>query len=569
MAYIPRLPPYAHQQEALDKMRGREAFACIMETGTGKSCVPLHAWAEQVEAGELDNLLIIAPAGCYRNWLIDKGDDERDWSEFRKQYSQEFLGKVVSFLWKSGGSTKFKRELKHFMDIVGRPRALVVNVEAFSNVVDLRKACAEFVDSGRTMVVVDESTRIRGDSKRTEHILRVGTGAKVRVIMSGLVAPKSPLDLFYQYMFLDWRILGHRSWYTFRARYTVLKQTCVLPFNEVYRNLCIVLNRFKWLPPSRDNKAVLLPELDKIERGERHDLTKDQAMLYRSLLIDGFDRDTMVQLYEKFREISPKSIRPITITQVEGYQNIEELNEKIAAHSYIKLKKDCLDLPPKVYEMREVRLTEEQRRVYDEILENATAQLDNEAHVTATHVMTQITRLQQILCGFVRDEDGNMQPVKSNRLDELVEILEEHSGKAIIWTCYDRSVREIGERLREEFGEGSVAQFWGGNRTERAEEEKRFLNNPECRFMVSTPASGGVGNTWVVADLVIYFANSWDLEHRFQSEDRSHRIGQTKSVTYVDLMAAGTVDERIIHALRNKIDLASAVTGTNYREWLI
>ena len=103
----------------------------------------------------------------------------------------------------------------------------------------------------------------------------------------------------------------------------------------------------------------------------------------------------------------------------------------------------------------------------------------------------------------------------------------------------------------------------------RGEEEKRFLNDPECRFMVSTPASGGVGNTWVVADLVIYFSSSFDLEHRFQSEDRAHRIGQTKSVTYIDLVASGTIDEKIIHALRNKINLADQITGNSWREWLI
>lgn len=87
--------------------------------------------------------------------------------------------------------------------------------------------------------------------------------------------------------------------------------------------------------------------------------------------------------------------------------------------------------------------------------------------------------------------------------------------------------------------------------------------------MVSTQSAGGVGNNWTVADLVIYAANSYDLELRVQSEDRAHRKGQKKSVTYVDLVARGTVEEKIIQALRKKIDLSTAITGENYREWLI
>jgi Superfamily II DNA/RNA helicases, SNF2 family len=109
----------------------------------------------------------------------------------------------------------------------------------------------------------------------------------------------------------------------------------------------------------------------------------------------------------------------------------------------------------------------------------------------------------------------------------------------------------------------------GGNRATRHEDDARFLTDPECRVMIATPAAGGRGNTWVVADLVVYYANSHDLEHRIQSEDRAHRGGQTRTVTYVDLMALGTIDEKIVSALRRKIDIAAAVAGDGYREWLI
>jgi SNF2 family DNA or RNA helicase len=228
-----------------------------------------------------------------------------------------------------------------------------------------------------------------------------------------------------------------------------------------------------------------------------------------------------------------------------------------------------LDLQPKTYEFRDVELTKEQSRLYDSILHDATAKLNNGTHVTAINVLGQMTRLHQIICGHVRDENGKVQDVESNRMKAIIELLNEHDGKAIIWSVYDPEIRRIAAALATEFGQESVASFWGGNPRVRDQEESRWLSSPECRFMVSTQMSGGKGNTWNPATLVIYAANNHDLEHRYQSEDRCHRIGQTNKVTYVDLIVRDTVEEKIIHALRKKIDLATIITGENFKEWLI
>jgi len=77
------------------------------------------------------------------------------------------------------------------------------------------------------------------------------------------------------------------------------------------------------------------------------------------------------------------------------------------------------------------------------------------------------------------------------------------------------------------------------------------------------------GNTWVVADLVVYYANNYDLEQRDQSEDRAHRVGQVNRVTYVDLIVQGTRENKVVQNLRNKIDLATAINREGQREWLI
>jgi SNF2 family DNA or RNA helicase len=74
--------------------------------------------------------------------------------------------------------------------------------------------------------------------------------------------------------------------------------------------------------------------------------------------------------------------------------------------------------------------------------------------------------------------------------------------------------------------------------------------------------------TLTEATTVVYYANNFDLEHRIQSEDRAHRLGQKNTVTYIDLIAEGSIDEKIVEALRNKIDIGAAVLGEEAREWL-
>ena len=144
-----------------------------------------------------------------------------------------------------------------------------------------------------------------------------------------------------------------------------------------------------------------------------------------------------------------------------------------------------------------------------------------------------------------------------------------HRDKAIIWVPWRHAHAKVVNAIRTSFGPQSVAQFHGGNRAERSEEEKRFLMDPDCRFMVATQGAGMRGNNWVVANLVVYYANNYDLEQRDQSEDRAHRKGQTERVTYVDLIAPGTNDEKIVKNLRKKIDLSTMINGEGMREWLI
>ena len=118
-------------------------------------------------------------------------------------------------------------------------------------------------------------------------------------------------------------------------------------------------------------------------------------------------------------------------------------------------------------------------------------------------------------------------------------------------------------------GPGSVVDYYGLTPQEdRQDNIRKFQSDPKCRFMVGTPATGGYGITLTAANTVIYYSNGYDLEKRLQSEDRAHRIGQKKSVTYVDIIADETVDEKIVKALRKKINIASEVLGEELKSWI-
>lgn len=253
---------------------------------------------------------------------------------------------------------------------------------------------------------------------------------------------------------------------------------------------------------------------------------------------------------------------------VTGYQNLDELQERIKPHTFRVRLAECYQLPEKMYLRRDVEMTAEQERIYDEMEEYAVAELEAAEHVTATIVLTQLLRLHQILAGHTMSDNGTIVDIPENKTAEMLSILENCAGKAIIWAAYDADVRKVAAALEQVYGPGSVARFWGGNINTREAEEKAFKTDPKCRFMVATASAGGRGRTWDVADVVIYFSNTFSLEHRMQSEERAQMVGKTGSVAYFDMVTRNTVEEKIIEALRNKMDLSNAVTGDSWREWV-
>lgn len=481
MRYKFKFKPYEHQLQALEKSWYRPYYALFMDMGTGKSKVLIDTIAMLYDKGEIDSALIVAPKGVYKNW-------ER--KELPTHMPDHITMNIVA--WSPEQTQKKKKELESLFQASDDLQIFLVNVEALSTKRGL-EAADKFLLTHRSMLAVDESTTIKSrTAQRTKNLIKLGTQAPYRRILTGSPVTKSPLDLFTQCEFLEHYILKQGSFWTFQNRYA--------------------------------------------------------KMVRRTMGAHSFN-------------------------QIVGYQNLEELNCLIENFSFRVRKEDCLDLPDKVYTRRTVELTPEQKKLYEQMKRMAIAMIEGEEGglISAPTVLTQILRLQQVCSGFAKLEDGRTVEVPSNKLTELMSALEETDGKVIIWGNFTHDLELIAKALVKEYGEESVAMFYGATPAEERQLIVERFQDPysPLRFFVGQPRTGGYGLTLTEAKTVIYYSNGYDLEVRLQSEDRAHRIGQVNKVTYIDIVAEGTVDEKVIRALRDKIDISSRVLAEGYKEWII
>ena len=270
----------------------------------------------------------------------------------------------------------------------------------------------------------------------------------------------------------------------------------------------------------------------------------------------------------RYAEMKTMHAHGRSIQIVSKFRHLGELSESLQSFSYRVLKEDCLDLPDKIFIKRQITLSPDQRKLYDQMRKKALAILEGKVSSTKNS-LTQLMRLQQITCGHFTDDTGTTQAIDNTRINELIDVLEDVEGKSIIWAHYQYDVKAIIKAVVEKYGPGSVVDYYGLTpKEERQGHIKRFQDDPKCRFFIGTPSTGGYGITLTAANTVIYYSNGYDLEKRLQSEDRAHRMGQKKPVTYVDINAEDTVDEKIVKALRKKINIASEVLGEELKSWI-
>jgi len=519
--YLPKTKMYKHQEDIFYKTRDKEYYALLLEMGVGKTKITLDTGCWLYNNGKIDAVLVIAPSGVNRNWVINE----------IPVHVPDYCN--VMSAWYSSSPTKSEEsKLKQTLDH-NYLKIVTINIEALATQKGFNFV-KNFLLAFRSLFVLDESTVIKSPKAvRTKNILKLAKHAPYRRILTGTPVTNSPMDIYCQFQFLDPTILHTSSFYAFRNRYAIMKE---------------------------------------------------MRTAGRSFM------------------------------NVVGYTNLDELQTLIAPHSYRVTKSECLDLPEKLYTKRYVTLSESQRKLYNSLKKDIVAEF-NGMVMSSPLALTKLLRLQQIVGGFFQpDQDivqegswdaNSVHPSRSGtaidlawndglsdhqqnyvdhhgyttydsriklkpqaidkvnlRVESLIELLEETNGKVIIWARFRAEISEIASQIQSKFGRVSCVEYHGGvNNEDRGRAIFDFQNNPDVRFFIGHVQAGGKGLTLHAATTVVYYSNDFSLENRLQSEDRCHRIGQKHNVTYVDMIAQGTLDEKIVETLRNKKSVADLITG--------
>ena len=295
------------------------------------------------------------------------------------------------------------------------------------------------------------------------------------------------------------------------------------------------------------------------------DLYKQCEFLDESLL----DHGSYYSFRSRYAVMRSANFGGRSVQLVVGYKNLAELSELLEPFSHRCLKEDCLDLPDYTYVKRVIQLSPEQKKLYEQMKALALAQLDGK-QMTTQSAMVQLMRLHQITCGHFTADDGTIKPIKNERLSALVDILSEVENKAVIWAHYRHDIASIVDAVEKNFGKESYVTYYGDTSNEERQRAIKEIQNPESpvRFIIGTPQTGGYGITLTGANTMVYYANGYDYEKRIQSEARINRAGQTRKMTYIDIIAEGTIDEKIVKALNDKMNIASKITGDELKQWI-
>lgn len=393
---------------------------------------------------------------------------------------------------------------KSLTPLNGVMQILLINVEALSTNRG-EKMLYDFCFAHRPLLVIDESTSIKNvDGLRSKAISRIAPHAPFRRVLSGSPITQNPMDLYGQVAALPVDDFG-RNILGFRSYY-------------VFKNRYAITSK----RPFGKVEMVMGPDRKLVKKKKNVDV-------------------------------------------VVGYRRLDELAKKLGAFSSRILKTDCLDLPAKIYEHINVDLSKDQLMYYAlEVEKYKLDRADGKGNALET-----VLRLHQISCGFRIDEHGNPASIDNGRMKALLDLIAETQSKVIVWARFRHSIQSVVMALIAAYGQESAVHYYGDTTMEQREQAKvRFMNDPECRFFVANPQTGGYGLTLTSADTVIYYSNSFKLEERLQSEDRNHRIGQDSAVTYIDLIARGTVDEKIVAALRAKKEVADVILGEEGGSWI-
>jgi SNF2 family DNA or RNA helicase len=374
------------------------------------------------------------------------------------------------------------------------------------------------------------------------------------------------------------------AWYAINAEATVLKQQ--MPYARAFmkrrRFMLIVDEVHEWRRPGSKRsryvrqhiapKAVVRRNLSgtMIDNNPMHAYAQFEILKKGAL---GFtDYKSFEQYFGIFEEDEIwVGGRPRTIPVLKAFQNMDELRERMASLTSYVYRDQCEDLPKLLGARGEFELVDQQKRVYNEMVRGALVRLDTGQLVASAEGGALITRLQQVASGYAVDEDGVVhdliEPENNPRLNYLVEEVKRCAGKVIVWCRYRRDIEMVMARMKKE-GLLFLDYYGGTKSTDRVKHEDRFRNDPKVKGIAAQPKACGQGLDFSAGQDIIHYSHlHGDLIARRQADERCTKMGG-KRVGVLDMVARGTVDERILQTNDDKANQADYLTGEGLREWL-
>lgn len=438
-----------HQAKAVDKLRHVKVGALYMDMGTGKTRTALDLAVRRKKEKRVDCILWLCPVSVKRT-IAD-------------EIEKHMAGAVYELLGTSG--------VRNWAADI-----YIAGLESLSQSMSLEFVLLELVEKRKCFVIVDESSLVKNHlAKRTRAIWRLGERTQYKLILSGTPITNNEQDLYSQWYFLDPRILGYNSFYSFAANH--LEYDSRIPGRVVRAH------------------------------------------------------------------------------------NVEHLVNKMSPFVYQVRKDECLELPPKSYSRRYYWMSGDQYWEYKaskdhffELLER----FDDWEGITSTIIFRLFATLQRIVSGKTWNwKDIFDNPLENPRVQLLLETVGDlpKDSKAIIWCKYTHEIDMLHDVLTRE-GYESAKLYGEMSLKERERVLEQFDTSGE--FLIANKRCGAFGLNLQQANYAIYYSNDFSWETRSQSEDRIHRVGQTKNVHIIDLICENTIDERIYNTLMSKESLVDS-----------
>jgi SNF2 family DNA or RNA helicase len=542
-----RTPPplFPHQQTLLDQTWEQPAWAVFFQTGVGKTAPTIHTAARLYQARRIDGAIVVAPNMVHRNWITDEIP----------------LHSPIAWKGLDWHSSRGKAQDRGLASLLETPRGtlpwLAITYDGLITPRG-RKAVLDFIARfPRVMLIIDEGSRVKNpEALRTKKVAALRKLSGYARLLNGTPTTQSPTEIYAQMKLLDdmyWTRHGIGSFTAFKARFCVFKK--------------IVIGG------EDDREANELKGTRKYEPIIPHDADPDGVLAYEQLHLEGvLGQEPHSERPPVRAPQQPTATTGRTIEIVVGYRELDKLHAMIQPLSTRLTKEQAgLNLPPKLYQRLVFEMAPEQRRVYDQLRKEYMVELDNGVLITAALAMVRILRLQQVTCGYLPNPDEpEGEPIlvpkgENPRLAAFMDWLEDiGSQQVIVWGRFTRDVDLITRAL----GPPRCVRYDGQVPEKEKIKALDLFMSGKRQICVAKAASMGMGLTLVNSAISFYYSNTFSLLERLQSEDRQHRLGQHNPVTYVDLVADKTVDEKILKSLRENYEMSQRVVGDEFRSWL-